>query len=393
MLLDLDHFKSINDSLGHSVGDEVLREIARRLSACLRETDIVARLGGDEFVLILTDINASEDSSLIARKIIEAVNLPIGCGDHDLYTSASIGIALFPDDGQDEHSLLKNADTAMYKAKEAGRNNFKHYISSMNHGAYEHLSLGNDLHKALQQNEFLINYQPQVDLLTGRIIGAEALIRWRHPTKGMLLPGRFISLAEKTGIIIPIGEWLLQRVCEQIRASSELCLPRICFAINLSARQFTQQNLIETIDREIRNSQIDPALLEIEITESVIMQDMESIIRTMHHLSSLGVSISVDDFGTGYSSLSYLKKFPLRTLKIDKMFINDLTTDSDDAAIVRAIIAMAHSLKMKVIAEGVETIEQLEFLRSLKCDAIQGYVFSRPVSAKELAMLLADEAT
>lgn len=396
LFLDLDRFKHINDTLGHGIGDKLLQSVAECLVVCVRKCDTigrgggsdlassVSRLGGDEFTVLLTDIETVQDAARVAVRIINAVSQPFNLDGHEVIITTSIGISLYPDDGKDVVTLIKNADTAMYHAKDQGRNNFQFYNQSMNSTAYERLVLENHLRKALEREEFILHYQPQFDMATGRIIGVEALVRWRHPDLGMVSPALFIPLAEETGLIIQIDEWVLRTACAQNKAWQESGLPPITMAVNLSGQNFIRKNLLETIALIIGETGLDPRRLELELTESVLMKNAREAALTLRALKDMGLHISIDDFGTGYSSLSYLKKFPLDTLKIDQSFVREITSDSDSAAITRAIIAMAHSLKLSVVAEGVETEAQLEFLRENGCNALQGFLFSRPLPADEI---------
>lgn len=390
LFLDLDRFKVINDTLGHAVGDLLLKATAARLIDSIREGDTVARLGGDEFVLIFDDLAQSQDTSKVVQKILEALSEPFHLEERELFITASIGVALWPEDGENPDTLLKNADTAMYRAKEMGRNNYQHYSPALNAKASERLTLENALRHALEREELLLHYQPKIDLATGKIVGMEALVRWKHPEHGLVSPAEFIPLAEETGLIVPIGEWVLRAACAQNKAWQEAGFPPARIAVNLSARQFQRQNLSQTVERVLKEIDLDPRYLELELTESIIMKNAEATITMLSELDAMGVEMTVDDFGTGYSSLSYLKRFPVHTLKIDRSFVRDLSHDPDDAAIVTAIITLAHSLNLKVIAEGVESVEQLEFLRSLKCDEMQGYLFSKPLPAQEATELWAE---
>ncbi len=388
LFLDLDRFKNINDTLGHDVGDRLLQTIALRIMQCVREGDTVARFGGDEFAILLEDVASSDAVGQVARKFIEVIEKPIEVEGHELFATASIGISFFPDDADNANILLKNADTAMYRAKDTGRNTYQFYSREMGTKAFERLSLETSLRHALDRGEFLLHYQPQIDIQSGRIIGVESLIRWQHPELGLVQPLKFIPLLEETGLIVPVGEWILETACEQLKSWHEVhgVLPRL--SINLSGRQFFDPGLKMQLDLLLRKSGLEPHVLELEITETVLMQNDRATRENLGALQELGLRLSIDDFGTGYSSLSYLKRFPIDTLKIDRSFIRDLTIDPDDAAIVSAIIVMAHSLKLEVIAEGVETREQLDFLRAKQCDAMQGYLFSKPVSTQELGRLL-----
>lgn len=385
MFLDLDRFKIINDTLGHATGDQLLQQVAHRIAECLKKSDTIARWGGDEFTLILPQVSSASDAINIATRVIKSLQAPFNCREQEFHMTTSIGIALAPYDGEDAETLLKNADTAMYRAKYQGKNNFQLYAADMNTQALEQLVLANDLYKALNRSEFLLHYQPQVDLKTGQVVGIEALIRWQHPERGMIPPNRFISLAEETGQIAAIGEWVLYTACAQNRAWQEAGYPPIRVAVNLSARQFQQQNLAQLINRVLTETGLEARYLEVEITESIAMQNIHVTIAVLDELRTMGVHISIDDFGTGYSSLATLKRFPLHTLKVDREFVKDLTTSNKDAALTQAIVTLAHGLDLDVIAEGVETAEQQEFLRSIGCDAMQGYLFSKPLPAAAAA--------
>jgi len=381
MFIDLDHFKKINDSLGHDVGDQLLVLATQRLRACVREGDLVARLGGDEFALVLP--TASDDAELVrlARVLVDTLSQPFVMHGQQLFVSASIGIARYPDDGANAEMLLKNADTAMYAAKSSGRNNYQLHTAAMQEGAAQRLRMEAELHLALENDEFLLHYQPKVDLASGAVSGFEALLRWQHPQRGLVPPLAFIALLEDTGLIIPVGEWVVREVCaQQLRWQAE-GFPVRPVAINLSARQLRQDDLPGAIERIVGASGIDPALLEFELTESMLMADPESAVAIMGRIKRLGIRLSIDDFGTGYSSLAYLKRFPLDALKIDRTFVRDLPHDSDDAAITKAVINLAHSLNLKVVAEGVENVEQLRELERFGCDEIQGYYTGRPLPA------------
>jgi diguanylate cyclase (GGDEF)-like protein/PAS domain S-box-containing protein len=385
MFLDLDRFKSVNDTMGHAIGDRLLKVVADRLTRCVRDSDTVARLGGDEFVIILNAITSGDDVVSIAEKIQKVLTAPITLGEHDIYTTASIGIALYPLDGSDVNALLKNADIAMYQAKEQGRNTFQFFSREMNVKALEHLMLETSLRRGLERDEFHLVYQPLLDLKTGLLVGMEALVRWQHPDLGLLLPGKFIPIAEETGMIIPLGDWVLGAACRQNRQWQDEGLPPLRVAVNLSARQFIQAKLAHRVADVLQETGLSPDCLELELTESTIMSNAEETIAILKELKAMGISLAIDDFGTGYSSLSYLKHFPIDRLKIDRSFVCDITTNPDDAAIADAIIAMAHSLKLKVTAEGVEMQEQLSYLTDRNCDEMQGYFLSHPVSAAEFA--------
>ena len=390
LCLDLDRFKGVNDTLGHRSGDKLLQEVARRLAACVRESDTLARLGGDEFVVVLNGVVSEKGASIVAKKILALIAEPIPIDDHELYTTASIGIAAYPMDGEDGHTLLKHADLAMYKAKELDRNNFHFFSHDMNIKVMERMMLENSMRKALERDEFFLVYQPQVDARSGRITGVEALLRWNHPDMGLLTPDRFIYLAEETGFIVPLGEWVLMTACRQNRAWQKLGFPPLRVAVNLSGKQFGQHRLDEMISAILLETGLEPEWLELEITESAIMRNADQNIAILRSLKEKGISLAIDDFGTGYSSLSYLKHFHITRLKIDKTFVQDITTNPDDAAIAEIIIAMAQTLKLNVIAEGVETRAQLEFLSTHTCFEMQGYLFSRPLTTDKFVYLLRD---
>jgi diguanylate cyclase (GGDEF)-like protein len=386
--IDLDNFKFINDSLGHNAGDELLKTVAERMLQCVRSTDTVVRLGGDEFVIILFDQpKRSETITALLQKIRESVAQTVHLGGHDFQITCSMGLVTYPGDGEDAQTLLKNADTAMYRAKELGRNNYQFFANEMNARIQEKNWLQEGLLNAIARQQFQLLYQPQVDLRTGCIIGVEALIRWQHPELGMISPARFIPQAEESGLIVAIGDWVLHTACQQNKAWQKAGLPPISMSVNVSARQFMEKDLISRVAAALQDSGLDARYLELELTESVIMRDTEQAIATMHTLQVMGVHLSIDDFGTGYSSLSALKHFPVGRLKIDQSFMRDIPADEDDQAIAMAIIALGHQLKLKVIAEGVETEQQLAFLRDNDCDEMQGYYFSRPVTAGEIEKL------
>jgi diguanylate cyclase (GGDEF)-like protein len=405
LFLDLDNFKRINDTLEHRLGDLLLKGVAERLANYLRRTDTiarqginaldntVARLGGDEFTILLTEINSLQDAAKVAQRILNILAQPFLLDRHEVFITASIGIAIYPSDGEDVDSLLKNADTAMYHAKDQGKNNFQFYKQSMGATAFERLNLENSLRKAMEREEFIVYYQPRMDIRAGKIIGTEALVRWKHPDKGLIPPAEFIPLAEETGIILPIDEWVLKTACEQNKAWQRLGFSRtrISVSMNLSGQQFRQENLIKVVAKVLDDSKLDPHYLELEITESVIMKNAETAVTMLHKLKDMGVQLSMDDFGTGYSSFSYLKRFPLDKVKIDRSFIKDISKKDQDAAIVKAIIAMAHTLKLRVIAEGVETEQQLAFLRKQGCDEMQGYLLSPPLPPEKVLGFLARE--
>jgi diguanylate cyclase (GGDEF)-like protein len=387
--LDLDRFKTINDTLGHAVGDRLLQLVTERLKTCLREGDTIARWGGDEFTLLLPGINNPEEVSKIAQRILEVLKPAFDIEEHHLHISSSIGIAFYPRHGEDAETLIKNADAALYRAKSQGRNNYQFYNSAINSQASELLLLENRLHHALDRGEFTVYYQPQVNTSTGEITKMEALVRWQHPQLGLVPPGQFIPLAEENGLIVPIGEWVLRTACAQNKAWQDtLGLPSLCVAVNLSARQFQQPNLVTMVKQILQETQLAPQCLELEITETVAMQNVDFTKAILSEFNTMGVTISIDDFGTGYSSLNYLKKFPLHILKVDKSFVRDLTTNPNDAAIANAIIGLAHGLHLDVVAEGVETEEQQNLLRSLNCELMQGHFFSRAITAEDATQLL-----
>ncbi len=401
LFVDLDRFKRINDTLGHSVGDELLKEVARRLESCTRSTDSVARidaaedsgiklarLGGDEFVIKLYGIDNDKMVSAIASRIISVLTPPFSCGGHQFVVTPSIGIALYPQDGETGEELLMNADSAMYRAKNFGRNNYKFYSETMRTKSLHRLDLENQIRKAIDSGQFELHYQPKVDAETWSLVGAEALLRWNHPERGSIAPDDFIPVAEETGLIVPIGQWVLREACKQVRAWSTLPTGAIPVSVNISSHQFNSDGLIEDVFDAVSGAGIDALLLELEITESVLLQDADSTLLALRRLKQAGVSLSVDDFGTGYSSLSYLKRFPIDTLKIDRSFVKDLHCDADDAAICAAILAMSRQLGLNVVAEGVESEEQLEFLRRHGCNQIQGFLCSKPLSADDFAAML-----
>jgi|GEM_PF-309969 len=387
MLLDLDRFKTVNDTLGHDTGDALLKAVSSRLLGNIRQGDTLARMGGDEFALLAIGIDHPEDMAHLAGKLLECLKHPFQLGSHELYVTSSMGVTLYPSDAIDVDALVRNADIALYRAKDEGRNMFRFFTEDMNAAMMQRLRLESSMRRAIERNEFLLHFQPQVDLATGTIHGTEALIRWNSPELGMVSPAEFIPIAEDTGMIVPIGAWILRTACLQARAWEEAGVP-MRVAVNLSARQFQQDNLAEMIADILRETALAPAMLEVELTESMLMKDTASAKATLDKLHAMGVQISIDDFGTGYSSLSYLKRLPIQLLKIDQSFVRDIHTDPDDRAIVTAVIALAHSLKLRVVAEGVETEEQLRFLRSHRCDIMQGYLFSRPLPGDAVTDLL-----
>ncbi|MFW2438835.1 MAG: EAL and GGDEF domain-containing protein [Arenicellales bacterium] len=388
LFLDLDRFKIINDTLGHNVGDQALKALSERLNGCMREGDTVARLGGDEFAIILEDIDSEDDVAPIARIILDVLSQPFLVDKHEFILTTSIGISLFPVDGENTQTLLKHADIAMYRAKDEGRNTYQFYLADMSAKALERLNLETSLRHALAREEFVLYYQPQQNLADGKIFGVEALLRWQHPDLGLISPMEFIPLLEETGLIIPVGEWVLHTACLQARAWVDSGFKSLRMSVNLSGRQTYNSNFIATVEQVLKNSKLDPALLELEMTESILMHNMKVTIKTLETIREMGVRLAIDDFGTGYSSLSYLKRFPIDTLKIDHSFIHDLTNDPEDATLVEAIIAMGRALHLDVVAEGVETEQQVNFLRKHDCGSIQGYLISKPIPAKELTSLL-----
>lgn len=387
VFVDLDQFKFINDTLGHHVGDELLKAMAQRFSRCVRDRDTVARLGGDEFVLLITDQSGPEPVRAIIERMLAVVAEPWVIEQGEFHITCSIGVALFPDDGKDAQTLLKHADSAMYRAKESGRNQFQFFTQELNAVMAERLEMESRLRRALERGQFQLSYQPRIDLHTGRLVGAEALIRWELPEQGVIPPKRFVPLAEETGLIGPIGKWVLQSACAQNRAWQDAGLPPIVVSVNVSARQFRQDNFVRTVAQVLKSTGLEGKYLEIELTESIVMHDAAQLFAMLEELKRLGVQVAVDDFGTGYSSLSYLKRFPVDRLKVDRSFIEHITTDADDSTIVRAIIALGHNLGLKVAAEGVESAEQVEFLRLHLCDEVQGFYFSRPVAAEQFVQL------
>jgi len=388
LFLDVDRFKHINDSLGHDVGDRLLQSVARRLLGCVRKSDTVSRQGGDEFVILLSEVRHAQDAAVSAEKILRSLRTPHRIDDHDLHVTVSIGIVAYPDDGTDAETLMRHADFAMYHAKDSGRNNYQCFTPDMNVRAIERQSLEDGLRHAMEQQQFLLHYQPKIDLDTGAIIGAEALIRWRHPQLGLVPPARFVPIAEDCGFIVAIGRWVLREACRQARAWQDAGLPPLRIAINISSVELRDMDFVAGVRAVLTETVLEPHYLELELTETFLMQDSTSTTAVLQALRDIGVKLALDDFGTGYSSLSHLKRFPIDTLKIDQSFVRDLTTDPDDASIVSAVISMGKSLNMRVVAEGVETREQLAFLHEQSCPEGQGYYFSPPVVAAEFAQLL-----
>jgi diguanylate cyclase (GGDEF)-like protein/PAS domain S-box-containing protein len=388
LFLDVDRFKHINDSVGHAVGDRLLQSVALRTLACVRNADTVSRQGGDEFVILLSEVVHARDAAVCADKILLALSAPHHVQGHDLHITASIGIVTYPDDGTDAETLLKNADFAMYQAKDSGRNNYQFFRPDMNVSAIERQSVETDLRHALQAQEFVLHYQPKMNLQTGSIAGVEALIRWLHPKRGLVPPKQFIPIAEECGLIVPIGRWVLREGCRQARAWQEAGLPPMRIAVNISAVELRAKDFAAGVRAILTETGLEPCYLELELTETFLMHDSKSTALMLQELKDMGVQLALDDFGTGYSSLSYMKRFPIDTLKIDQSFVRDLTTDADDASIVSAVINMGKSLHMQVVAEGVETSDQLAFLMEQRCPQGQGYYLGRPVVARELTHLL-----
>ncbi|MCH8020275.1 EAL domain-containing protein [candidate division KSB1 bacterium] len=388
LFLDLDGFKRINDTLGHGIGDLLLKSVAKRLKTTVRQVDTVARLGGDEFTIVLLEINHAQDAKDVAQKILKVISQPYKIEEHELFVTASVGISIYPDDGSDIESLIRKADIAMYRAKGQGKNNYQVYNLSMDAKFFERLTLENSLRKAVENEELVAYYQPQVDLRTGEITGVEALVRWQHQKFGLVPPDKFIPLAEETGVILEIDEWMMKTACRQIKNWEREGIANIRVAVNLSTRQFRQKNLTEKVAQILNDSAVQPENLCLEITENEVMHNIETTVEILQALKKMGVLLSLDDFGTGYSSLSYLKRFPIDILKIDRTFVNGIPSDRDDTAISTAIVVLAHSMELQVIAEGVEEPEQIAFLQSLQCDEIQGFYFSRPLNAETVTDLL-----
>ena len=388
LYLDLDNFKNINDSLGHATGDKLLQSVTKRLKECIRESDTVSRQGGDEFVILLAETKNSEDAAFSAQKILDDLQALHKIGKSQLHVTTSIGISIYPTDGLDADTLLKNADTAMYYAKEKGRNNYQFFMAEMNTRAMERLIIESNLRHALEKNQFILHYQSKVNLRTGQITGAEALLRWQHDEWGEVAPDIFVSVAEDSGLIVPIGRWVLREACKQAKVWQDAGLPTIAVAINISAQEFLQKDFVEGVRAVLVETRLAAHYLELEITESVLMQDAKCSISILQQLKKMGITLSVDDFGTGYSSLSYLQRFPIDVLKIDQSFVRNIESAKDDGIIVSAIISMGNSLKLKVVAEGIETPNQLAFLKARHCEEGQGYFFSHPLTAEKFGKLL-----
>jgi diguanylate cyclase (GGDEF)-like protein len=379
MLVSIDRFKKVTESLGHAAGDVVLTEAAARLQRCVTNGDTVARFEGDEFALLLTNVTETADLAEIARAVGDAFKTPFRLGGQEVYVSTSMGISLFPSNGEDTSTILRNAVAALYRAKTQGGNNYQFYAANMNALAVKRLELETSMRRAIENKEFIVYYQPVLDLVSGAVVGSEALIRWQHPEFGLLLPGRFIGLAEDTGLILDIGEFVMRDACARTRAWQDRGFGRLRIAVNISARHFQQKNFSERLVEILTETRLDPTCLELELTETSIMENTDAAVRVLGQIRKLGVKVAIDDFGTGYSSLSYLKRLPIDTLKLDRSFVKGATTDPDDAALVMAIVTLAHNLRLRVIAEGVETKDQVAFLRLLRCDEAQGYLFGRPM--------------
>ena len=388
LFIDLDRFKTINDSLGHEAGDQLLCEVASRLKSTLRASDVVARLAGDEFVALLDETDSAAAAAAVAHKLLSTLAQPLRLGTHDLRVTASIGIARYPQDGADEATLLKNADLAMYLAKEAGKNNFQHYDAASRTAAMQRLSIEQQLRQALERHEFTLQFQAKLDLASDRIVGVEALLRWHNAELGAVTPAEFIPVAEETGLIVAIGRWVLHEACAQSMVWQREGLPPVAMAVNLSPRQFTDPRLLDDIDAVLAETGLPPQLLELEITEGMIMNDTERTIALLSQIKALGVSLAIDDFGTGYSSLAQLKRFPIDTLKVDRSFVRDITSNADDKAITEAIIMLGRKLSLTVVAEGVESRDQMTLLRAQGCDQMQGYHFSKPLVPEQFAALM-----
>ncbi|HSU78759.1 MAG TPA: EAL domain-containing protein, partial [Burkholderiales bacterium] len=388
LFVDLDRFKVINDTLGHEAGDKLLQEVGERLKRAVRASDVVGRLGGDEFVVLVQEVSEAPQVEVVARKLLSALIKPVYIQGQEYRITASIGICMYPADAQDEQAMMKNADIAMYRAKEEGKNTYKFYSAKSNSHSFERLALETSLRRGLERHEFLLHYQAKVDLHTGEITGVEALVRWQHPDLGMVPPAQFIPLAEETGLIVPLGKWVLETACAQNMAWQRDGLPPVRMSVNISARQFADENLLTDIAAALQSSGMPPELLELELTESMVMQNAERAAGVLAAIKKMGVRLAIDDFGVGYSSLTHLKRFPIDTLKVDRSFIREIPQDAEDKAITEAIIAMGKSLNLTVVAEGVETVEQQDFLKEHDCDEMQGYYFSKPIASEKFAELL-----
>lgn len=393
LFMDLDRFKHINDSLGHGVGDQLLQSVGQRLLACVRQSDTISRQGGDEFVALIPDIDHAEDAALAAQKILAAIALPHHIEQHDLHIGVSVGISIYPGDGPDAETLIKHADTAMFHAKDKGRNTYAFFEQQMTARAIARQSIEASLRLALERQEFVLHYQPKINLHSGTIVGIEALVRWQHPQRGLLEPAQFVPIAEDSGLILRIGRWVLREACRQAQAWQDAGLPPITIAVNTSALEFRAKDFLVNLRGILEETRLQPRYLELELTESVLMRDASATDSVLHALSALGIQLAVDDFGTGYSSLSYLRQFPINTLKIDRSFVNNMTRNANDASLVSAVISMGKSLKQRVIAEGVETAEQVAFLLGQHCDEGQGFFFGHPMVADALTPLLRSGAS
>jgi diguanylate cyclase (GGDEF)-like protein len=393
LLLNLDRFKTINDSLGYTSGDRLLQSVAQRLTSCVRESDTVARFGGDEFAILLTQISRAQDAASVAQAVKQTLDQAFIFDDQEIFVSSSIGISLHPQDGRDTAGLLKTAGVALDRAKMQGGNNYQFYTAGGTTRALKQLVLESNLRSALERSEFFVQYQPQVAIQDFHLVGMEALVRWQHPSLGVLYPGEFITLTEENGMIIALGDWILRTACAQNKLWQDAGLTPMCLSVNFSARQFQQPTFIADVSQILKDTNLDPRWLELELTESSIMKDPEEAIEKLHELKLMGIKVAIDDFGTGYSSLNYLKRFPIDTLKIDKSFVSDVCKDPHDTSIVRAIINLGHALDLTVIAEGVETKEQLQYLSALECDVVQGFLFSKALSAAAFEELLIEQAS
>ncbi|MDJ0598868.1 MAG: EAL domain-containing protein [Crocosphaera sp.] len=384
LFIDIDSFKNINDTLGHTIGDQILKCVAQRLTSQVRKSDLVSRWGGDEFVVLLSEIENPDEAAKFSQRLLQAFEHPLNIERHQIYLKCSVGIAIYPEDGQESETLLKNADAALYRTKESGRNHYQFYNPEMSVEIAENFALESQLHQAIKNGELILHYQPQINVKTGKVYGLEALVRWNSPKLGLVRPNKFIPLAEKTGLIIPMGEWVLKTACQQNKKWQNMGLPPIRVAVNLSAQQLQQSNLIETVENTLESVGLDPEWLELEVTESILMKNIALASQTLQELRNMGVYISIDDFGTGYSSLGYLKKFPFNTLKIDQSFVKEINQNPQDVSIISAIMTLSRGFNMRVIAEGVENREQLELLQKLECEEMQGYFFSHPLSPDEI---------